>query len=285
MIEHILTILSIMVLPVVLLGGCSVVDEGPSALGQHDICQYSQDLNHPGYQSAQISYPCDHASKPFPAVTVLGGYTNVKEHMYWLSHHIVSHGYIVITITPTSVFGQPSIWETAQHAGIEKLLSENNNASSPIAGIVNPHALGVIGFSFGGSAAIKIASKLGDDLQVAIGISPHIGNPEDREFPTMTASTLLVSGNRDTTASPAMVTGIYNGLPEPTNRLFALLNTPAHTSDTESNRNKYQTLINSWLKTYLDGDDCYSSYLYGTKHLQNEKNHWFSNYLSSRHIP
>lgn len=75
----------------------------PAEEGSYSECAYSSGLSDSGYGSARVFYPCETADGPFAATTLTGGFTNTKEQMYWLAEHLVTHGYIVIAITPTNI--------------------------------------------------------------------------------------------------------------------------------------------------------------------------------------
>ena len=61
--------------------------------GTHEICSYEENLDHDGYASARMSYPCDLSEVSYPSTTLTGGFTNTKEQMFWLADHLTDQSW------------------------------------------------------------------------------------------------------------------------------------------------------------------------------------------------
>lgn len=253
----------------------------PASNGPSSVCSYRTGLTSLSYSSARVSYPCN-LSGTAPATTLTGGFTNTKEQMYWLADHLTSHGYIVITMTPTNTLGTPLTWETAHKGGIDKLKSENTRLLSAIRGKVDTSKLGIMGFSMGGGGTLLAAADLGTQIKTAVPLAPWLGTLIPR-YRNIKAKTLVVAGSSDIVAYPGVIAGYYQNLPSSITRGWAEFRGAGHDdfySITASNtqQTRFKSLITSWLKVHLSGDNNYLTYLNGSAHSSNVSAGWYSNY-------
>ncbi|MDF1821749.1 MAG: dienelactone hydrolase family protein [Alcanivoracaceae bacterium] len=257
--------------------------EGLAARGDSAVCTSTAGLWRWGYHSARLSYPCGLKEKA-PAITLTGGYTNIKEQMYWLSDHLTSHGYVVLTITPYNVFGTPPVWESAHKAGIEELLQQNRTWYSPVRNRIDTDRLGMMGYSMGGGGALLAAGDLGNTVKAVVGLSPYL----DREQPyyaNISASTLLIGGSFDFTALPNAVASYYETLPADTSRALAIIRYLNHldwVGFPSSMKNRGKILSTAWLNRHLKDDSRFDDWFDGDKHDQHLAEDWFSRYAYSR---
>jgi len=272
------------VLPLIALYGCGGGDsiaEGPSAEGEYEICEYTQGLSNRGYGSATISYPCATEDGPFPATTVIGGLTNTKNQMTWISDNLTSHGFVVIRLTPNFPIGLPVGWVTSQRAGYEQLIIENNE-NSPVEGLIDEDAIGLLGYSFGARGAILVADELGDKIKAVVAFAPYNDTPSEWDLSNIEAATLIAIGTNDVVAIPRNAKGQFEGLPNHLSAVYAEISGSTHLSfiNTGGFHNKYKTLATSWLSMQLEEDDSYETYLYGDKHHEHEQDRWFREYIT-----
>lgn len=253
----------------------------PGSNGSSTVCSYTTGLTSLSYASARVSYPCN-LSGTAPATTLTGGFTNTKEQMYWLADHLTSHGYIVITMTPNNILGTPLNWETAHKGGIDKLKSENTRLLSAIRGKVDTSKLGIMGFSMGGGGTLLAAADLGTDVKTAVPLAPWLGTliPSYRNIK---AKTLIISGSSDSVAFPGIIAGYYNNLPTSITRGLAELRGADHSdfysiTASSSQQTRVKTLTTAWLKSYLNGDGSYLTYLNGAAHNSNVSAGWYAQY-------
>lgn len=257
--------------------GCEPTDPpsggtGPAGAGANSECTYSDGLSDSGYGSAQVFYPCETAEGPFAATTLTGGFTNTKEDMYWLASHLLTHGYIVIAITPTNTLGSAPTWETAHKAGIEMLISENSRQNSPIYGLVDTNNLQISGYSMGGGGALLAAHDLGLGIASVQAFAPYGGGTT---LGGISVPTICYAGGSDGTASPSSVIDQFDSLPDNIERTYAEFSGVAHlawVSGSDEEKIKFMTYITSWMKVYLDGDESYSEYIDGNQD-------WFNDFV------
>lgn len=258
--------------------------EGPAGPGDYSLCSYTENLGNDGYASARLSHPCELEDGPFPATTLTGGFTNTKESMYWLADHLTSHGYVVLTMTPTNILGSPPVWEEAHKAGIEELRDEASRADSPVYQRIREDRLGITGFSMGGGGTLLAAADLGNDHDVvtALPLAPWLGS-HTPNYMNITASTLVLGGSADTLSPASTVGSYYESLPTDITRGIAIYNGANHgdwygSSGDAENRNRFKTLTTAWLKRYLDDDASYQGYFDGEEHDQHLAADWFTRY-------
>lgn len=261
----------------------SVANAGPAPGGNggSSVCDYTTGLTSLSYASARVSYPCN-LSGTAPATTLTGGYTNTKEQMYWLADHLSSHGYIVITMTPTNTLGTPLTWETAHKGGIDKLKSENTRLLSAIRGKVDLNKLGLMGFSMGGGGTLLAAADLGTQVKTAVPLAPWLGTLSPT-YRNIKAKTLVLAGSSDTVAFPSTIASYYQSLPTGITRGWAEFRGASHSDwyssfASSSQQTRFKTMTTTWLKVHLTGDASYLPYLNGANHNQNVANSWYTNY-------
>ncbi len=270
LIKKTLTLCLSFIMAIFILTGCEQPDPptgggGPADLGTYSECTYSNGLSDSDYGSAQVFYPCETTDGPFPATTLTGGFTNTKEQMYWLAEHLVTHGNIVIAITPTNVLGTAPTWERAHKAGIAMLKAENSRSTSPIFGLVDTDNLQISGYSMGGGGALLAAHDLGDEIASVQAFAPFGGGTT---LSGVSAATICYAGGSDGTATPSAIINSFDSLPDTIERTYAEFTSIGHmewVSGSDENQDKFKTYITSWMKVYLDGDDSYSEFIDGNQ--------------------
>ncbi|MDX1692492.1 MAG: alpha/beta hydrolase [Ketobacteraceae bacterium] len=263
------------------LGACKdAPPEGPAAPGPYSLCSYKSNLGASGYGSARLSYPCDSEAEQLPAVTLTGGYTNIKEQMYWLADHLTRHGYIVLTVTPNNVFGGVSFWESAHQSAFDQLHEENQREESPVFGRVDTERIALAGYSNGGAGAIRVANREGARVKSVVGMAPYFPQFGTPEFPGLMANTLTLVGTLDTTAFPFVLESAFEALPDTAQHAFVEFRWVSHFDWIALGRyhNKFKLLILSWLELTLNNNPQYESYLYGEQHQQHLDMGWYRDY-------
>jgi dienelactone hydrolase len=263
--------------------GLQAAPQDPSINGTDSICSYTNNISSWGYQSARVSYPCGLKNANYPATTLTGGFINTKDQMYWLADHLTSQGFIVITMTPTNIFGTPPTWATAHKAGITTLKNEMSRSRSPIRGKVDLSKLGVMGFSMGGGGALLAAGELKTQIKTAVPLAPFLTATQPN-YPAITAKTFVMAGASDTTANPSSVASYYQTLPNAITRALATYRGATHLdwigSGNKARQARFKTMITSWLKVHLVGDSAYATYLDvdGVEHKKQIAADWYTRY-------
>ena len=256
--------------------------QGLAAPGNDSVCSYSWGLARWGYASARVSYPCGLRERA-PAVTLTGGYTNIKEQMYWLADHLTSHGFIVITITPWNIFGTPPVWEDAHKAGYAELLDQDSSWWSPLRNRVDRNQIGLIGYSMGGGGALLAAADLGDRVRLVGGLSPYLDFRQP-DYRRISAATLLLGGSLDFTATPDAVESYYQQLPAQTSAALGILRGLNHLDWANligsggTMKNRARILVTAWLKLQLEGDQSVRDVFDGERHNQHLAEDWYTRY-------
>lgn len=239
----------------------------PTKKGSFTKCTYTENLADKDYDSAIVYYPCEKNAGPFAASTLTGGWTNTKEQMDWIGSHVVTHGYVLIAMTPNDNMGGNPQWRKAHNAGIAKLKVENNRSGSPISGLVKTNALQIMGYSKGGGGTLLAAHDQGSALKSAQALAPYMDTVYD--IGNIKAATIIYTGKDDTVAYPTRAVDMFEALPNTIDRTLAYFNGFGHLSwfpgATQQDHDKALTHIVSWMKVYLDGDTSYASYLDGSE--------------------
>lgn len=253
--------------------------EGLAARGDAPVCDFGYGLSRWGYGSARVSYPCGLDSEA-PAITLTGGYTNVKEQMYWLADHLTSHGYIVISITPYNIFGTPTVWKHAHRAGIRELLAQDGTWWSPIRNRVDRDKLGVMGFSMGGGGALLAAGELGDSIRSVTALAPYV--EDERPFyANISANAQVIGGSWDQTSRASAVASYYESLPADIPRNLSIMRYMTHidwVGFPSSLKNRAKIMITAWLNRHLDGEKKYEAWFDGRIHDRHLAEDWFTRF-------
>lgn len=245
--------------------------------GDYEICSYTSGLSNSGYSSARMTYPCDLSAGPFPATTLTGGFSNTKEQMTWLSEHLTSHGYVVLTITPNNILGVPPGWRTAHLAGFAELADENNRVGSPLRGNINLDKRNIMGYSMGGGGAILAAEELGDRQASAIALAPWLG-AYSVNYSQIKAPMLMLGSQYDELAY--YTENYYARLPSDIERGVAIYSGASHFDWfgvlNQDQKAQFRTLVTAFLEVQLKDDDSAYSYFDGAEHDKHIQEGWFS---------
>ena len=246
--------------------------------GSYEICYYDNGIDSRDYASARMFYPCDLSAGPFPATTLTGGYTNSKEDMYWLAHHLTTHGYVVMAMTPTNKYGQPPVWAKAQHAGFAMLATENSDSNSPLEGKIDLDARNLMGFSMGGGGVLLASGEMGDAHTSTIALAPWLGT-HDPDYGNMGTPTLILGSEDDELAYYSE--DYYDMLPD-VERGLAIWAGASHfdwygdEEDEVEIKSQFRTLVTAFLEVQLKGDTSAYGYFEGTEHDEHVADGWFS---------
>lgn len=265
------------------LSGCKdTTPEGPAGTGPYTLCSYVDGLEADGYASARVSYPCELINQRMPAVTLTGGYTNIKEQMYWLANHLTKHGYVVITVTPNNILGGIPCWEDAHRDAFVQLLIENENPQSPLWNSIDIDNIALAGYSNGGAGAMEIANELGNQVKAVVGMAPFFSLFGQPDYSNLSANTLLMVGTLDTTALPVAVQGVHEKLEPGPIRFYTEMNWVSHFDWIAFGRfhNKFKGIITAWLDLTLKGSNEWEDYLLGEENQQQLADGWYREYIT-----
>jgi predicted dienelactone hydrolase len=247
--------------------------------GAYEICSYEDNLDNDDYRSARMSYPCDLSDGPYPSTTLTGGFTNTKEQMYWLADHLTTHGYIVLTLTPTNSLSVPPIWRKAHIAGFEVLAQENNRWFSPIRGKVDLNNRNIMGYSMGGGGAILAAEEMTTKPASMIALAPWLGAYEV-DYSQITVPSMIIGAADDIVAVNSEV--YYPQFRTDIERGLAMISDTSHldfinTGDDQEHE-RIRTMVTAFLEVQLKGDSSAYSYFDGAEHDEHVIDGWFSTF-------
>lgn len=263
-------------------GGDDNDDNDPNAqalseAGSYEICSYEDDLDNDGYASARMSYPCDLSEGTYPATTLTGGFTNTKEQVFWLADHLTSHGYIVITMTPTNYLSVPPTWRNAHMAGFVELEEENDRASSPIQGKVDLDNRNIMGYSMGGGGAIMAAEEMTEKPASVIALAPWLGG-YSIDYNEITSPTMIIGASNDVVAVNSEV--YYPQLRSDIERGIAMIEDANHLdfigAGGDEEHKRIRTLATAFLEVQLKDDNSAYSYFDGDEHDEHVVDGWFT---------
>ena len=214
--------------------------------------------NGPQYSGATIYYPTN-ATPPFASIAIVPGFTAAPSSVEEWGPFYASHGIVAIIIGTNSSFDFPEARATALIDALETIKQENVRNTSPLQGVLDLDKLAVSGWSMGGGGAQR-AAVLDNSIAGVVALCPYLLSPQlNHQSPV-----LIFSGQSDPTAPPALHADLhYNATPSTTNKaLFEVANGNHSVANTPTGGNgAVGRIALSWLKVYVDEDDCYCSLL------------------------
>jgi pimeloyl-ACP methyl ester carboxylesterase len=95
-----------------------------------------------------------------PGIVLSNGLAASGSLMGWISNHLASHGYAVLTFTPANTLSvDMTAWASGFQRGIDAFLGENGESAGSLDGLVDPARIGLVALSAGGAGAIEAAGK------------------------------------------------------------------------------------------------------------------------------
>lgn len=205
----------------------------------------NQEVHEADGRTYYIYYPenISYSKKTYPVLSWANG-TACQPSMYTgLFTALAKGGYIVIASSETM-----SADGNAQIAGLDFVISLNNNSSSLAYKKVNTKQLGVIGHSQGGRSSVNAAVK---DSRIKCVVSIAGSNYLEEAKPNSTP-TFFIAGEKDMIVSPSQwIQPAYDVAKGPA--VYASLNGALHTGCC-TNPEKYSTYILNWCNVWLKGD-------------------------------
>ncbi len=210
--------------------------------------------NGPDYQGATIYYPTN-ATPPFVSIAIVPGFTALPSSVEAWGPFYASHGIVTIIIGTNSVFEFPEARAIALLDALETMRQENFRNTSPLENKLDIDKFAVSGWSMGGGGAQQ-AAVIDNTIKGVVALCPWLPDPSlNHDSPV-----LIFSGQNDPTAPPAQHADLhYNATPNTTNKLLFEVANGNHTvANTPNGGNGVVGKIAlSWLKLYVDEDDCY----------------------------
>ncbi len=255
--------------------------DDPATAGPHSFASTTSDLNSTAYKDGKLFYP-DEIAGTMPAVSLTGGWTNVYSQMSFYSKRLASHGFVVLAVTPNNNFGDQVEFRKAHAGAIEKIKQENDREGSPIYGKVDTARLGSVGYSMGGGAISLASDNNVSGIIAAVGICPYFGGiAPGANIETPIA---YLAGSVDTTAPASEAKTVYDRIPSSTTKLFINYDGLGHSTITAPGANwgpKLSTHLVSFFKTYLSGEEGYTTYFGGPEFDSQTQAGWFTETDSS----
>lgn len=210
--------------------------------------------NGPNYLGATVYYPTN-AEPPFASIAIVPGFMALPSSVEEWGSFYASHGIVTIIIGTNSLFDLPEVRALALLDALETMRQENTRSTSPLENKLDVDKFAVSGWSMGGGGAQR-AAVLDSSIKGVVALCPWLPNPSlNHDSPV-----LIFSGQNDPTAPPAQHADIhYNVTPNTTDKLLFEVKNGNHSvanSPTGGNGAVGKIAL-SWLKLYVDEDDCY----------------------------
>jgi dienelactone hydrolase len=245
------------------------------ATGPYTVKTYTDGLKVSEYSSAVMYYPED-AAPPFAAVALAPGYTASGTDYEFVGDMLASHGIAALLTTPTDTNAdQPPARGDDLVAAVKHLMEENSRQGSPLQGKLATDRICVTGQSMGGGGTLFAANKLGNMIKCALPMEPW---QPGGSFPMITAPIMIIGAASDTTAAVSShAAPHYASIPDSTEKFLVVFEgdhylstdrtsgipqgTPAKANENYDPQAAYMV---PFYKLFLEGDERYRPYLYGS---------------------
>ena len=242
----------------------NITNPGPYSVGT--LTEANGVRNGPDYNGSTIYYPTN-ATPPYATVAIVPGFVSAPSTVQDWGPFYASHGIVAIIIGTNSLFDLPEARAIGLLDALETIKQENVRAASPLLGKLNLNKLVVSGWSMGGGGAQR-AAVLDNTIKGVIALCPYLLAPQLNH----SAPLLIFSGQADPTAPPAQHADIhYNATPAATNKLlFEVANGNHSVANFPTGANgSVGKIALSWLRLYVDNNDCYCNLLKNTLLVNN----------------
>jgi predicted dienelactone hydrolase len=218
----------------------------------------------------------------YPVVLFSHGASGEPTHASYLTEHLASWGFVVVAPPHPGNTKQDGACNTECLADsfinrlpdviftLDQVLALKNEASDPLAGIIDPDRAAMTGFSFGGMTAVRTAPE--HRFDAIVGIAPAVPTSLIDIGRQLDVPIFVVSGGEDIAVPAPQVKQFYDALPANVAHYLLYFPKAHHTNfqdicqeacDLASERgheliNRYVT---AFLETYLIGNDRYARYL------------------------
>ena len=212
--------------------------------------------NGPDYFGATIYYPTN-KTELLASIAIVPGFTALPSSVEEWGPFYASHGIVSIIIGTNSIYDYPEARAIALLDALETIKQENDRASSPLKGLLDLNKLAVSGWSMGGGGAQR-AAVIDNTIAAVVALCPYLNNPQLNH----SSPVLIFSGENDTIAPPSQQANIhYNQTPRTTNKvLFEIKNGNHYVANSPNGGDgAVGKIALSWIKLYLEGDNCYCS--------------------------
>jgi len=214
-----------------------------------------------GFGGGTIYYPSNNAG-PFAVISIAPGFLEDQTAIAGWGPRLASNGFVVITFNTTNNLIQPDQRSQEQRQALTYVINQSNNASSPIAGKVDPNRKGVAGHSMGGGATL-ISANADPSIRAAMPLAPWNGSAN---FPNLRVPTLIWACQADNIAPVAShASPMYNSIPATTKKAYVSVAGGNHFCANDPNGfsqniGKYGV---SFFKKFLDTDTRYDPWVCG----------------------
>jgi triacylglycerol lipase len=213
-----------------------------------------------GFGGGTIYYPTG-VDGPFAVISVAPGFTETASSLDW-GPRLASHGFVTIAFNTSNTMELPAARSTEQIQALNYAISQSNNASSPIAGLVDPNRRGVMGHSMGGGGTL-ISEQNDPSLRTGMPLAPW---NTSTNFSNVTVPTLVFACQNDNIAPVNQhASPMYNSIPASTNKSYISIAGQNHFCANAASGGSGQVgkFAVAWFKKFLDGDTRYDPWVCG----------------------
>ncbi len=208
------------------------------------VTQVSVAAGH-GFGGGTIYYPTG-ATGRRGAMVAVGGFTETQSAVEVYGPLLANAGFVVFTIDTNSIFDSPSARADQLLAAVDYL-----SASSPVAHLVDPARVGVMGHSMGGGGSL-IAAAERPSLKAAIPMAPW--NSGSTNFSAVHVPTLFVTCQNDSIApNDSHSLPFYASISNATPKEYIQIAGQGHMCTNAANTVADAQIV-AWVKHFLNGD-------------------------------
>jgi len=231
-------------------------DNGPFAVGSYVVSQPD------GYGQGTVYYPRG-VNKQMAVVAVVPGYVSPESSIEWWGSHLASHGFVTITIGTNSPTDFPPSRARQLNAALDQVIQQSKSSGNPISGMIDDSRQGVVGWSMGGGASLRVADS--GRVLASIPLAPW---DTQKNFGGISTPTLIFACETDAIAPiDNHAVPFYQSIPNSTDKSYIEFAGQGHWCANGNNANEaiLSTAGVSWMKLHLDKDERYRPFVCGSQ--------------------
>jgi len=227
-------------------------DNGPFSVKSKHVSRQSAN----GFGGGTIHYPTDVAScSLLGSIAVVPGYVSYESSIKWWGPRLASWGFVVITINTSSIYDNPDSRAEQLGTALDHLIADET-----VRHMIDPHRLGVIGWSMGGGGALRLATER-STVQAIIAQTPY----HDTSYGAMDTPALFIACENDRIAPNKKYTNIFYQKADGPKMKVEIKKGSHFCASHRFNEKLLSQPAIAWMQRYINGDTRFDKFLCGNE--------------------
>ncbi|WP_369637729.1 prolyl oligopeptidase family serine peptidase [Nocardia sp. JMUB6875] len=155
-------------------------NDGPKSFGpferQQRFILHGAD---PGFEGGTVWFPKQSTGRPFPTILVMPGFLAFEGSVSWFGPLLASYGFLVLTMFSKTPFDSPVARNDQMAAAVQYL-----GKSKDYRDLVDTNQIGMVGWSYGGDAALHAAALKNPLPKAVVAFAPSSDKAMELDYQT-----------------------------------------------------------------------------------------------------